>query len=354
MLRVRRIRSFPGLGTVKVAALGLALVLQAAQATAQDRNPPSVEELMSNLGYSDQDRSTLLSGGIVATDLDPIRDDQLIAAAAVYLPVTVDAILTTVRNGDGLREDPSILAMGVLGPTLDLGEWQDLKFGEPDRAEAERLLGFTGGSDFNLAEDEIAVLRAKLDGLSKNAPEMLGTVSAAYREILIGRYEAYFRRGLDGVAEYRHGGTTLKPARQLSEIVVQTEPFLSSHFPEFWAAYSSFPEVENPEIANRFYWLKREVEGRPEFVLMHEMSAGNADYTLLSRREYFVGHTYESLQVIAVALPVDTGSAVFYVNTAFTEQITGFFSGVALSVGQGRMKDDLTEFFAGVRERQQN
>lgn len=336
-----------------VAAVGTAMAIHAAPAAAQEATPPTIDDLMTRLGYSEQDRSTLMSGGIVATDMNRTRDDQLIAAAAVFLPVPVESVLATLRSGEGLRQDPAVLALGTLGPTLDPAEWQDLAFGESDRSEAARLLGFTGGKAFNLGEDEIATLRSKLDGVSARAPEMLETVSAAYREILGARYQAYRQRGLEGIADYQQGRTTLEPASQLSDVAGTAENFLSSYFPEFWTAFSGFPETESPGIENAFYWLKREVEGRPDFILMHDMTAGNADYVLLSRREYFVGHTYESLQVIALALPVETGVAVFYVNTAFTDQITGFFSGVALGVGQGRMRDDLTKFFSGVRERQQ-
>ena len=55
---------------------------------------------------------------------------------AIFLPVTVESLLATLRSGDGLRQDPSVLAMGTLGPTLEPAEWQDLEFGEADRAEA--------------------------------------------------------------------------------------------------------------------------------------------------------------------------------------------------------------------------
>lgn len=338
------------LGHFKAATLAFVLLFQTGLAAAQDTKPPSIDEVMSRLGYSDQDRAALLSGDIVATDVNRTREDQLIAAAAVFLPVTVDTLLGRARNGDGLRADPGISAVGTLGSDLDAREWRSLRFEESERTEAERLLRFRGGSDFNLSEDEIKALRDKLNGVSANSAEMLENVSAAYREILAERHQAYLRSGLEGIADYRQGGTTLHPAQELGAVVDQAKDFLTTYFPEFWLAFSNFPEAQGPEVTNNFYWLKREVEGRPEFVLMHEMIAGGNDYALLTRREYFVGHTYESLQVIAVALPVDNGTAVFYLNSAFTDQITGFFSGVALSVGQGRMKDDLTAYFRTLLE----
>ena len=48
------------------------------------------------------------------------------------------------------------------------------------------------------------------------------------------------------------------------------------------------------------------------------------------------------------------GTAVFYVNNAFTQKIAGSFSGVAQSVGQSRMKRDLESYFEIIRTRASN
>ncbi len=333
-------------------SLGVVLALPAALAMAQESSPPTVEDVMSGLGYTDQDRSALQSGEIVATDVERTRDDELIASVAVFLPVTVEELLAGVRSGDGLRADLGAPAVGLLGSEFNAADWQGLAYTDSDRSEATKLLGFKGGSDFNLAEDEIAALQSKLDGVTARSDDMLDRVSAAYREILVARHDAYIQGGLDGIADYKQGRTTLEPSAQLAGVANQAKDFLSEHFPEFWNAFSNYPEAQSDDIVSSFYWLKRQVEGRPDFVLMHEMSTGDENYTLMTRREYFVGHTYESLQVVAVALPVENGSAVFYVNAAFTDQITGFIGGVASSVGQGRMRDDLTKFFSDVQARQ--
>ena len=333
-------------------SLGVVLALPAALATAQESSPPTVEDVMSGLGYTDQDRAALQSGEIVATDVERDRDDQLIASVAVFLPVTVEELLAGVRSGDGLRADLGASSVGLLGSESNPADWQGLAYSDSERDEATKLLGFKGGSAFNLGEDEIAALQSKLDGVTARSDDMLDRVSAAYRDILIARHDAYVQGGLDGIADYKQGRTTLEPSAQLADVANQAKGFLSEHFPEFWNAFSNYPEAQSENIVSNFYWLKRPVEGRPDFVLMHEMSTGDENYALMTRREYFVGHTYESLQVVAVALPVENGSAVFYVNAAFTDQITGFIGGVASSVGQGRMRDDLTKFFQDVQARQ--
>jgi hypothetical protein len=105
-----------------------------------------------------------------------------------------------------------------------------------------------------------------------------------------------------------------------------------------------------PEVSSQIYWVKRDVEGRPAFILAHQLVQAGEDYLLMSQRQFFVGHTYDSLQVVALALPGEEGAASFYVNSAFTDKITGFMSGVARSVGQGRVREDLTKYFKIIRE----
>ena len=313
---------------------------------------PSIEEVMSRLGYTAEQREALLAGKIVTTDLERARGDQLIAAAGMRLPVDIGTLFDNVAKGSGLEADPGIAAIGALGPDPDAADWESLRFTEQDRREAEKLLAYRGGDDFNLHGDETRVLRDGLKSVSPRAPDMLDKVSAAYRDLLAGRFTAYQKGGLAGVAPYQRGGDSLHPAKELGAVADQTKPFLTEFFPEFWTAFSGFPASQTPDAMNKFYWIKRAVEGRPCFILVHEMIAGGDSHVLLTRREFFVGHTYESLQVVALALPADNGVAVFYVNAAFTEQITGFFSGVAESVGQGRMKDDLTAYFTAVKKGQ--
>ncbi|MCG8593742.1 MAG: hypothetical protein MI785_05130 [Kiloniellales bacterium] len=328
----------------------LVLAVTLGSATAQDAKPPTVDALMSRLGYSEEDRAALKSGKIVTTNVRRTRDDQLIAAAAVYLPVPPKQILPRAREGKAFEDDPGILAFGALSPGVDPAEWQRVGFDPSERDEAEKLHGFRSGSDFNLSAREIEALTAKLDGVSGGDEDLPQKVSAAYREVLMARHQAYLQDGLSGISSYRHDDKVLEPAKELEAVAGQAEDFLRTYFPQFAEVFYGFPKVSHPGVSQDFFWLKRKVEGRPGLVLLHQMVAGNEDYVMVTRREYFVGHTYESLQVVAVALPVADGSAVFYVNSAFTDQITGFFSGVAQSVGQDRMRGDLTKFFEAVQQ----
>jgi len=316
---------------------------------AEGSRPPTVDDLLARLGYTEQDKKDLLAGKVIATDVKRTQDDQLIAAVAVVLPVSVAELAQGPAQGRNIERDPEVQAFGELSRSAGAEQFGEVAFTASEMAEVKRLLKVKPSDTFNLSSEEIATLRDSLGKLDGKDPTAAEAASKAYREVLAGRLSAYVAKGLDGIAPYDHGGKTFSAAKGLRAVYKQAEPFLTEHFPAFGAALAEFPDSQQAEISSKIYWMKRTVEGRPAFILAHQMVEAGDDYILMSHRQFFVGHTYDSLQVIALALPVQGGTAVFYVNSAFTDKVTGFFSGVAHSVGQGRLKDDLTKYFEGVR-----
>ncbi len=334
-------------------AVAVAAVHGSPLSAAEASRPPTVDDLLARLGYSEQDKKDLLAGKIISTDVKRTRDDQLIAAVAVVLPVSIAELAQGPATGRNIERDPEVLAFGELSQGAGAAQFAEVAFTASETAEVRRLLKVKPSATFNLSSEEIAFLRASLGKLDRKDPAAAEAASKAYREVLAGRLSAYLEKGLDGIAPYDHGGKTITAAKGLRAVYKQAEPFLSEHFPAFGTALAEFPKSQPAEISSKIYWMKRVVEKRPAFILAHQMVETGDDYILMGHRQFFVGHTYDSLQVIALALPVQDGTAVFYVNSAFTDKVTGFFSGVAHSVGQGRMKDDLTKYFEGIRAQSQ-
>lgn len=327
------------------------LALAAHVQAAAEPSVPSVEEFMQYLGYADEHKNAFLAEKIVATDIKRTRDDQLVALVAVYLPVKIDQLATNLRQGLNIKRDPDVMAFGELREGGGSEQFDRITFAADEKAEVRRLLRVKASNTFNLSSQEIEQLRNKLKGTSADDPAAIEAVSAAYREVLEGRFRAYLGKGLKGIQTYDRGNGMRSPADQLSADYSKAKLFLSEHFPAFNKALTGYPKDQAPDISNQIYWIKRNVEGRPAFVLAHQLVDAGPNHVLLSQRQFFVGHTYESLQVIALALPFRDGAAIFYGNAAFTDKITGFFSGVAHSVGQSRMKEDLTKYFKAVREK---
>lgn len=311
---------------------------------------PSAEDMVKRLGYSAEQIEALKQGKIVAIDLKRDRGDQLIAAVAARIDAPLATVAENAKTGINIQRDPGVIAVGAIPNPAENHSFDEVAYEASESAEIKRFLAVKPSDTFNLSSEEIDYLQKSLNGIKAGDAAAGESVSKAYREVLKGRLNAYLIGGLDGIAPYDHGGKSFSPAEELKAVDDRAEPFLSEFFPTFKQALTDFPEGQSPEVFSQFYWIKREVEGRPALILAHQLVQASDDFVLVAQRQIFVGHTYDSLQVIALGLPLEGGTAVFYVNTAFTDKITGFFSGVAQSVGQDRMKDDLEAFFDAARK----
>ncbi len=341
---------YKGLGTM--AAVVAAFLLGSGAMVSANAEPPTVDELFERLGYSEADKKAIIGGKIISTDVKRTRDDQLIAAVAMPLKTTMAELFTAIDSGSNLPFDVTTLAWGEV-TTGAIEDFAGVGYDNAEKGEVDKLLRVKANSNFNFSSDEIGFLQKELKDLDAKDAASAEAAAAAYRQVLAGRVKAYSEKGLDGVADYDQGGSPLTPAKQLRAVEAQAEDFLTTFFPDFWKALNGYPASSNPDISSKIYWVKRTVEGRPTFILIHQMVQAGDDFTLTSQRQFYVGQTYESLQMIGLALPAEEGVMVFSVNSVFTDQITGFFSGVALSVGQGRTKDDMAKHFETVRQKVQ-
>ncbi len=333
---------------VKTILVVVAAVLQGG--VAATAKPPTVDELFQRLGYSEADKKAILGGEIISTDAERTRDDQLIAAVAVPIKASIPELAATLGDGSNIPLNSATLAWGEV-KTGALEDFKGVAYSDSEKKEVQDLLRVRANSNFNFSSAEIDFLMQELKGLEAEDPASTEAVAAAYRQVLAGRVKVYSEKGLDGVAAYDHGGTPLTPAKQLRAVEKQAEDFLTTYFPDFWKALKGFPRSQDPDISSRIYWVKRTVNGRPAFLLVHQMVQAGDDFVLTSQRQFYVGHTYESLQMIGLALSVEDGAMIFSVNSVFTDQITGFFSGVAQSVGQGRTKEGMARHFEAVRRK---
>ncbi len=336
------------------AVFGAALIVMIGttlpDSAAGQARPFSPSEVAQLLGYSNADIQRLEAGAIVTRDLQRVRENQLRASVAVKVESPLNSIADALEEGRYLRLGDDVLGLTELSVPVDETEWQAVAFSADEIDEVAELLDAGPGDDLNLSTDEIDLLKERLGGYRARQPEALEAASAAYREILSGRFTAYLANGLDGVAPYDRGrGNTSSAADEIREQEAEAATRIADRFPAFMAAVTNFPNSQSPGIVNRFFWKKVMVERRPAFILIHQTIESNPEYLIVSVRQYFVGHTYNSLQAITLALPDGDDTYVFQANTTATDQITGFFSGIAQSIGQPMLRESLVEFFDQAR-----
>ncbi len=322
-------------------------LVTALAAGAQAAAPPSIDELFDLLGFTTAERAAVIRGQVVARDQETLGADHISAAIAVRLAVPVGVLHLDALTGRNLARDPNIVAAGPLKDGAP--DWRGQAFGSGEAEEARRLRDDRSGGDFNLSAAEAARLEAGLGGQVDAAAGPEGGASALYRELLLARHAAYRSEGLAAIAPYRRNGRILYPDTGLTAVSTPKNLPLLQFFPDFAAALADYPRSQRPGIAHGHYWTKREIDGRPNYILAHQVVAGGEGYTIFAMREYYVGHTYEALQFVLLALPVEGGSLVVLVASTFAEKATGFFSGLAHWFGQKRMRDDLRRYFEALK-----
>ncbi|NIA71360.1 hypothetical protein HBA54_22440 [Pelagibius litoralis] len=320
-----------------VAVIAVQLLQGVTEVPGAPAMPPSIDELFQHLGYSETDKQRILDGQIISADVERSRDDQLLAVVALPNKTSISELAATLQNGSNIPLNAATLDWGEV-TTGTKEDFARVVYNDAEKEEVDKLLRVKADDSFNFSTSEITSIREVAKDLKVGDPNTIELVNAAYRETLFERYLAYKGRGLDGMKPYDHGGAPLSPAKQLRTVEAQSRGFLATYFPGLRQAVEEFPLGRAPDIVSKIYWVKRVVEGRPAFILIHQVIQVGEDFVLSIQRQFYVGHTYESLQVIDLALPAGDRVLVFSVNRVFTEQIAGFFSGVARLVGQSRTK----------------
>lgn len=127
------------------------------------------------------------------------------------------------------------------------------------------------------------------------------------------------------------------------------ESILSDSHEEFYRTFVDFPRHQSDGIEHRFYLIKQRLEGRPCFKLSHRMFQEGPNHAIVAERHFYVGHTYNSLQVILGCFPIDEGVVLFYRNRTSTDQVAGVGSSLRHKIGRDMMRDEVINLFEAKR-----
>jgi hypothetical protein len=315
-----------------------------------------------------------VTGALAALLLASTAAGSTIEQAAVDLEQPADAA-TRLRRGEMLRSEPEEdsereLAVGltflVHKPPADVlqafWEARDLKADdqlasetaigrpgappdfaglvpEPGRAaEVERYLVASPGDTLNLSADEIEAFHSLASPGNGFEPQ----VEEQLKRVLLARHRAYLQRGLAGMAPYARPSGPFEPSGELRR-ASQGSPLLQRHAPAMQRLLLSYPAEAPAGLEEHFYWLRRELDGRPNFALRHRLAIPVGDSWAIADREFYVSHGYNTSQAVALLIPVPEGSLVVYETRISTDQAAGVGSSLRKRIGRTVMAQQLTE-----------
>ena len=303
---------------------------------------PDSQELIQQLGVSQQDLTKLDQGEIIYFNVAESHEKELAAGAAIYLPAAPAKIVGLIKSKGLASIDTAVTAEGLIQSQATPDTFKGFGF-KAGSDEAADFLAATPGSQFNLSTEEFQALK------SVN-PAQPDAASATYRTVLWQRWQAYRKNGLKGIAPYDRGnGTEANPGGELRTATLDSK-VLARYFPELYKAWLNYPAALPTGAEETFIWRNRQVESRPTALLVHRvlLSAGAGEVIL--SRQFYAGHSYNSNQLTIACLPYRDGTLVFYANRTFTDQVAGFGSSLKHSVGGEQARSEMAKQLKNLRK----
>ena len=314
----------------------------------------TAEELIDILGYSEDDAKKLLAGEIVSHVLKSETDKELAVTVAMLAKVPLAEVVEFARSGEIYKANKSIHVFREIHDVQpDKNEFMDLRFEANEQEEVSKLLQVKAGSTFNLAASEIERFKSvanRFQSKGVDDPAVRKAISDEYQAILMDRYKAYREDGLEAVAAYDRGGKSSSPGQEIIDDVKRAK-VIKEKKPNFYQAMLNYPRFIDDKAENQFFWFKSQVNKRPAFILAHRIYRFvPEEYAMSVFREYYVSHSYNALQIIVGALPVEKGTLVFYVNSTSTDQVAGFGGGMKRSIGSKMMEEKVIKLFTNYQQ----
>lgn len=337
--------------TKLISLVFLAIVFSApAIAVASDDQSPSFDQLITLLELDPSVKEKALSGEIVMVDREDSTSKELAIGLLAVVRKPYAQVIDAVKGDRLFQFHQHVLKFARIKGVPDASKFQALGYTAADVEEVRALIAVEPGEQFNLSAAEIArfqQLQAEVEGLDDVA--LIDIVNDALREFLAHRLRRYQEVGLEGIAQYqRSGRETSAPAEELHSATRAMDD-LNLFAPNFHSILRRFPNAGVQEVRHRFYVFKLDIAGRPGFVLAHRIYYFGDELTLAVERHIYAPHFYNSLQIVAGLMPYEDNTVMFYSGRTYTDQVTGFGSGIKHSVGGKQLSLSVETLISDIR-----
>lgn len=309
----------------------------------------SEESVATTLNFDEKQLDQLLKGEFVTFKVDEETPKELAIGIAMYLSTPPDKVISFFKQNDLAKVDPDVLIYHEIPKNPDKDSFHDFRFIPDQIEEVNELLSAKVGYKFNLSEEEIKSLNAlKEKSVYWDKPQLIEAASLHYQEILLKRLQEYQKQGLKGIKPYARKNGAADPAQELA-IAAKTSKWLKKFPSSIQKIWINYPVPFLPGMEEHFTWFNREIEGRPTAILSHRVLFSSDRNALILSRQFFVGHTYNSSQLLIGCLPYHNGSVVFYVHRTSTDRVAGTGQKLKHTIGRKQMEEKMIINFKGLR-----
>ena len=337
LARLSRVATLAGL-------LCLPFPVEAADAPAADES-----QALDIRRLSPEQRRRLLAGETIGYQVAETNETELGAGVAMYLPVPLARVAEALTSPDVVVREPSITAYGPIPVGATGAALGAFALGAGEITEAQDVLDAGPGPRFNLASAEIDMFRAARGaGCCRDRGAVLETATARWRTLLLQRAQAFQAHGLDGMAPYARRSGVSDPTAVL-RVAAGDARIVAHVIPRLAEALLRFPAEQSPTAISQFYWVKRQVQGRPDPILIHHLVDVTPQLALYVERHVYVGHSYNASQILSGAVPYEDGVLVFSSNRVSTDQVAGLGGELKRVIGRRQLRGEIVKRFDRIR-----
>lgn len=317
-----------------------------------DRDP-LIDQLIAYLGFEPSHRDAMVvRGEIIHTGMaagETLAEELAVAGVMLIVQRPMEETVEVYLNDESFRSHQGIAEHGTVPEGAEeagvMAALQKVRFDPGELAEARLVAEAKAGPKLNLSQPEIFHLTA----LDPRDPSLIEKASTAYREVLTRRFLAFRENGLDRIEPYDRGrGKSVSPSDEL-QAAISSMRFLREHFPDFVTALRHSRGGHGAVDEHRDFWIKKRIDGRPLFVLSHQVIVDRPGYAIAGDIQFFVGHSYNAMLTVIGASACGENTLVVAVNHTFTDQVTGFGSSLKKQVGRKRVAEEMARHFEVLR-----
>jgi hypothetical protein len=338
-LAINPISAFPA-PVRAMLCLGLLMLSMPAHSSEGTGEPLIVDDrlVLELAGIKEAQLADLRAGKVVILkpgddDVIDVNEFNLYSGYAVIIKASTEAVVKVLARpewaGAGI---PGALALFIENGAA----FPPVAFGDGDSDEIDRILA--GEDEVNLSNAELRALN-ELGLTSDYDSNELKRFNAKYREILRARYETYLKSGLDGISPYEDGRDSFSLAEHFRLVNGYWNAWLPKVLPEYENELSLAPGKIDPSVEQVYLLVRKTIGDRPIYSLVHRFGRVSGDLIAAVHREFFVSGAFGGMQLVFIGISYEGGTLLIMGSDAFTEQVTGFGSGMKHNVGRNMMND---------------
>jgi len=300
----------------------------------------TIEQVAADVELPADAAPRLRRGEMLHAEPAEASDRELAVGLTFLIQQPPAEVMRAFREAVDLKADDQLASETPIHGPGTPADFASLVLEPGGAAEADRYLAMRAGDTLNLSADEIQAFQALVSGGKASQAQ----VEEQVQRVLLARFRAYVQRGLAGMAPYERRSGPFEPSGELRRASEESR-LLQQHAPALQRLLLSYPAGAPAGLEEHFYWLRHDLDGRPNFALRHRLAMPVGESWAIADREFYVSHGYNTSQALAGLIPVPEGTLVVSTTRVSTDQVAGVGSSVRKRIGRTVMAKQLTDIF---------